>query len=156
MSRSLGLFSAEQLVSAESTHQSPFAELLDYLLFTLCFFFVPFSTQFLYDVFWNIVFVQWPQILIFKRPFVTTNCKAANAKKNVQLSLAGSASWTATNAGSGQLTEVRGVYTEKKKKKRKNSDNHACISLYSLPWCLQLRKEHRVILITCVWLKISL
>jgi len=45
------IFRDEQLISAELTHQSPFAEMLDYLLFTLCFFFVPFSTQFLYNIF---------------------------------------------------------------------------------------------------------
>lgn len=75
------IFRDEQLISAELTHQSPFAEMLDYLLFTLCFFFVPFSTQFLYNIFWNIIFIQWPQILLFKRLFVTENCKAANREK---------------------------------------------------------------------------
>lgn len=45
------IFRDEQLISAELTHQSPFAEMLDYLLFTLRFFFVPFSTQFLYNIF---------------------------------------------------------------------------------------------------------
>lgn len=45
------VFRDEHLISAELTHQSPSAELLDYLLFTLCFFFVPLSTQFLYNIF---------------------------------------------------------------------------------------------------------